>query len=76
MNVAARIFLVRMGHGLMRLKGFANLGIEAAFVGMQTSFAGNVVCNDVADRMAISVGNVERANIPAALNQRDNRAFA
>jgi hypothetical protein len=40
---------------------------------MQTVFASDISCNDAADRVLVGVGNMERANIAAAFDKRDDR---
>lgn len=52
-----------------------DLGIEPAFVRMQPAFLYDVLGNDLADGFLVGDGGMERSDLAAALDQRDDRAL-
>ena len=76
MHVAAGVLLAAVVHRLVRRELGAGLDVQLALVGVQPALAGDVLADDLADRLAIGNGDVEGADVAAALDQRDDGALA
>src|SRR5690606_33949682 len=50
-------------------------GIEAAFIGMQTAFAGHILDYDGSDGFLVGLLDVEGADFATALHERDDSAL-
>src|SRR5260370_10732365 len=62
-------------HGLVRLEMISRIEIEPAFIGMQSGLARDVLLDDPLDRHLVGNGNMERAHLAAALDQREDGAL-
>jgi hypothetical protein len=74
-NVAANVLVSTMLDGFVRNKMFICAAIEATFGSHQPRFFGDVVHDNLAGSRFIRHGDVDRANIAAALDQRNNGAL-
>ena len=68
MHVATDIFAGRVFDGLVIGKMFAGTEIQSAFVSVQAAFPVDVIAHDLANRCLIRDGDMERADVPTALD--------
>jgi hypothetical protein len=74
-HVAPRIFLLGVVHGLVGHEVRANPLVHAVLVGVQAAFLGDVLANDAGHLGGIGTLDVERANLAATLDQREDAAL-
>jgi hypothetical protein len=75
MNVIANVFANAVLDGFMRGEMFLGTSVEAAFVGMQAAFLGDVFANDLGDVCLVSNCHMEGTDVTAALDQRNDGAL-
>jgi hypothetical protein len=68
MYIIADVFARAVFYRFMRAEQRAYLSVKAAFVGVQAALMRDVAGDDTSDRYLIGMGNMEGADVAAALH--------